>query len=83
MRCFLEKFTQLAQILHDRQSRRSRQISTLLPRFLDLFNTFYSKQKFQQAFRSWSKFTLILFGNGGEIQKTTLLNPCDNLNKFI
>ena len=29
-RCFLEKFTQLAQILHDRWSRRSRQISTLI-----------------------------------------------------
>ena len=29
LRCFPEKFTQLAQILHDRRSWRSRQISTL------------------------------------------------------
>ena len=29
MRCFLDKFTQLARILHDRRLRRSRQISTL------------------------------------------------------
>ena len=29
MRCFLEIFTQLARILHDRWSRHSRQISTL------------------------------------------------------
>ena len=28
-RCFLEKFTQLGKILHDRRSRRSRQISSL------------------------------------------------------
>ena len=28
-RCFLEKFTQIAKILHDRRSWRSRQISTL------------------------------------------------------
>ena len=31
LRCFLEKFTQLAQILHERRSWRSRQISTLCP----------------------------------------------------
>ena len=30
LRCFLEKFTQLTKILHDRRSRRSRQISSLL-----------------------------------------------------
>ena len=29
LRCFLEKFTQLGKILHDRRSRRSRQISSL------------------------------------------------------
>ena len=29
LRCFLEKFTQLTKILHDRWSRRSRQISSL------------------------------------------------------
>ena len=27
--CFLEKFTQLTKILHDRRSRQSRQISSL------------------------------------------------------
>ena len=35
MRCFLEKFTQLTQILHDRRSRRSRQISTLVVFIID------------------------------------------------
>ena len=29
LRCFLEKFTQLTKILHDRRSRRSQQISSL------------------------------------------------------
>ena len=29
-RCFLEKFTQLGKFLHDRRSRRSRQISSLV-----------------------------------------------------
>ena len=29
LRCFLKKFTQLTKILHDRRSRRSRQISSL------------------------------------------------------
>ena len=29
LRCFLEKFTQLTKILHDRRSRQSRQISSL------------------------------------------------------
>ena len=29
LRCFLEKITQLTKILHDRRSRRSRQISSL------------------------------------------------------
>ena len=30
VRCYLEKFTQLTKILHDRRSRRSRQIPSLL-----------------------------------------------------
>ena len=30
MRCFLEKLSQLTKILHDRQSRRGRQISSLI-----------------------------------------------------
>ena len=34
-RCFLETFTQLAQILHDRRSRRSWQISSLRQRKLN------------------------------------------------
>ena len=29
MRCFLEEFTQLIKLLHDRRSRRSRQIPSL------------------------------------------------------
>ena len=35
LRCFPEKFTQLAHILHDRRSWRSRQISTLRANFKD------------------------------------------------
>ena len=30
LRCFLKKFTQLTKILHDRRSRRSRQIPSLV-----------------------------------------------------
>ena len=33
----------------------------------DSFNTFISKQKLQQASKSWSNFSLVLFGKGQEI----------------
>ena len=48
LRCFLEKFTQLTKLLHDRRSRRSRQIPSLCEPFADLpiertsYNTIYS-----------------------------------------
>ena len=35
LRCFLKKFTQLTKILHDRRSRRSRQIPSLYLYFLE------------------------------------------------
>ena len=51
--------------------------------YFDSFNTFSSKQKLQQALKSWSNFSLVLFGKGREIQLTTLTDPCNNQNKSI
>ena len=48
--------------------------------YFDSFNTFSSKQKLQQALKSWSNFSLFLFGKGPEIHKTTLTNTCNNFN---
>ena len=39
------------------------------------FNTLSSKHMLQQALISWSNLTLVLFGNGREIHRTTLTNP--------
>ena len=47
--------------------------------FFDSFNIFSSKQKPQQALETWSNFTLILFGKGQEIHRTTLTNPHKNM----
>ena len=41
------------------------------------------EQKLQQTLKSWSIFSLLLFGKGRETQRTTLKNPCNNLEKFI
>ena len=49
--------------------------------YLDSFKTFSSKQKFQQALKSWSNFSLVLFGKGLEIHVTTFQNPCNNFDK--
>ena len=38
--------------------------------YFESFNTFSSKQKLQQALKSWSNFTLFLFGKGLEIHRT-------------
>ena len=35
--------------------------------YFDSFNSFGSKQKLQQALKSWSNFSLVLFGKGREI----------------
>ena len=51
--------------------------------YFDSFNTFSSKQKLQQALKSWSKFSLALFCKGGEIHRGTLTNPCNNWEKFM
>ena len=37
--------------------------------YFDSFNNFISKQKLQQALKSWSNFSLVLFGKGREIHK--------------
>ena len=42
LRCFSGKFTQLAQILHDRRSRRSREISTLCEHWKQLIELDWS-----------------------------------------
>ena len=51
--------------------------------YFDLFNTFSSKQNLQKALKSCSNFSLALFGKGREILRTTLTNPCNNLNKSM
>ena len=48
--------------------------------YFNSFNTFISKQKLQQALKSWSNFSLVLFGKGQEIHRTTLTNPCSNFD---
>ena len=51
--------------------------------YFDSFNTFSSKQKHQQALKSWSNFSLVLFGKEQEIYRTTLTNLCNNYNKSL
>ena len=51
--------------------------------YFDSLNTFSSKQKLQQVLKSWSNFSLVLFGNGQEIQSTTLTNPSNNYAKSM
>ena len=51
--------------------------------YFDSFNSFSSKQKLQQALKSWPKLSLALFSKGGEIQRGTLTNPCNNWEKFM
>ena len=53
--------------------------------YCDSFNTFSSKQKLQQALKSLSNFSLVLFGKrkGREIPRTTLTNLCNNLYKSL
>ena len=52
-------------------------------RHFDSFSTFSSEQKLQQAFKSWSNFSLVLFGKREEIDRTTLTNPFSNLNRSV
>ena len=49
----------------------------------DSFNTFSSKQKLQSSLKSWSNFSLVLFGKRREIHRTTLTKPCINLNESM
>ena len=44
---------------------------------------FKQKQKLQQDLNSWSNFSLVLFGKGREIDRTTLINPCSNLWQHV
>ena len=61
------------------------------PKYFDSFNNFISKQKLQQAFKSWSNFSLVLFGKGQEKHRTnfdkthvtTLTNPYINFGKSM
>ena len=45
----------------------------------DPFNNFISKQKLQQALKSWSNVSLVLFAKGQEKHKTKI--PCNNFDK--
>ena len=51
--------------------------------YFDSFNTFSSKQKHKQALKSWSNFSLVLFGKEQEIYRTTLTNLCNNFYKSM
>ena len=51
--------------------------------YFDSFNTFSSKQKLQQALNSRSNFSLVLFGKGREILRTTLTSPGNILDKTM
>ena len=48
--------------------------------YFDSFSTFRSKQKLQQALKSCSNFSLVLFSQGREKYRTTLKNPFNNFN---
>ena len=47
--------------------------------YFDSLNTANLKQKLQQALKSWSNFSLVLFGKEREKHRTTLTNPCNTL----
>ena len=52
--------------------------------YFDSFNTFSLKQKPQQGLKSLSNFSLVLFGKGREIQRTTFpFNPFINFDKSM
>ena len=49
--------------------------------YFDSFNTFGSEQQLQQALKSWSNISLVLFDKGQEIRRTTWTNPCSHFDK--
>ena len=51
--------------------------------YFESFNTFDSKQKLQQALKSWPNFSLVLFGKGRELHGTTLTYPRNNFKKSM
>ena len=58
--------------------------------YFDSFNIISSKQKLHQVLKSWTNFTLVLFGKGREkhwapwrIHLTTLTNPNSNFDKSM
>ena len=50
-------------------------------KYFDSFNNFSSKQNLQQALKSQSNFSLVLFGKRQEIHKTAI-EKSNNLNKI-
>ena len=62
----------------------------VLSPWLIQINTFSSKQKLQQALKSWSNFCVFFFAKGKKYMKqlwqilvTFLTNPCNSLEKSI
>ena len=51
--------------------------------YFDSFNAISSKQKLQPALKSWSNFSVVLFGKRREMRRTTLTNPRNNFNKSM
>ena len=59
LRCFLWKFTQLARILHDRRSWRSRQISTLSTKVNIWWHLFSCSISILSCLLTWKKSCIV------------------------
>ena len=68
MRCFLDKFTQLARILHDRRSWRSRQISTRSWIGLNLMFIGFVRAEKESAVAEGADLTLDLLPLGEKVR---------------
>merc|ERR1711879_174115 len=68
MRCFLDKFTQLARILHDRRSWRSRQISTRSWIGLNLMFIGFVRAEKESAVAEGADLTLDLLPLGEKVE---------------
>ena len=68
MRCFLDKFTQLARILHDRRSWQSRQISTRSWIGLNLMFIGFVRAEKESAVAEGADLTLDLLPLGEKVR---------------
>ena len=90
-KCHLRSRSEREKIQNSRVSNCPPQMKQTLPKaqraqgieYFDSFNALSSKQKLQQALKSWSHFSLVLFGKGREMCRTTLTNPCSNFDRSM